>query len=243
MTALKRPTTLITGASMGIGEEICRRLAGLGHQVLNFSITEAPDDLPAKSFVIDLSDEAQTSELLTEVLSTHQIDHLVNNAGIAHNAKLEDIRLSDGQHLFDVHVRAALQCTQAVVTGMKERRYGRIVNIGSRTMLGKPGATGYALTKAALLTMSRCLSLELAPLGITVNVVAPGPTKTEFFGAVLEIDNPKMIALRDSIPMGRFADAKEVAAAAEYFLSTDAAFTTGQTLYVCGGLSVLSAAL
>ncbi|MEO1017882.1 MAG: SDR family oxidoreductase [Pseudomonadota bacterium] len=240
MQSVTKRTTLITGASSGIGEEICRRLAAREHRVVNLSITAPPDDLPAESFIVDLADERQTSDILAKVIADYQVDHLVNNAGIAHEAVLEEIQLNHFQRLFDVHVRAALQSIQALAPRMKEQSYGRIVNMGSRTMLGKPGAASYAATKGALWSISRCFSLELAPHGVTVNMVAPGPTQTTFFDSVMEVDDPQMVALRDSIPIGRFAQVGDIAAAVEYFLQPDAGCVTGQTLYVCGGLSVSS---
>ena len=128
--------------------------------------------------------------------------------------------------------------TQACLAGMRARRWGRIVNLGSRAALGKEGRTGYAATKAGILGLTRTWALELARDGITVNAVAPGPIATEMFAAHNPPGAAATEAIIGQIPVGRVGRPEEVAAAIAYFLREDAGFVTGQTLYVCGGLSV-----
>jgi NAD(P)-dependent dehydrogenase (short-subunit alcohol dehydrogenase family) len=140
-----------------------------------------------------------------------------------------------------LNFRAVLQCTQAVLPGMREAKYGRIVNIGSRAALGREARIVYGGSKAAVASMTRSLALETAKDGITVNCVAPGPVETELFQKNHPVGSEARRKIAGAVPMDRIGTPKEVAAACAYFLSEDAGFTTGQVLYVCGGLSVGSA--
>jgi NAD(P)-dependent dehydrogenase (short-subunit alcohol dehydrogenase family) len=121
---------------------------------------------------------------------------------------------------------------------MRQAKYGRIVNIGSRAALGREARIVYGSSKAAVASMTRSLALEVAREGITVNCVAPGPVETELFLKNHPHGSPERRKIAGAIPMDRVGTPKEVAAACAYFLSEDAAYTTGQVLYVCGGLSV-----
>jgi len=143
--------------------------------------------------------------------------------------------------MIDINVRAAILVTQALVPGMRARKRGRIVILGSRAALGKAGRSAYAATKGAIVSLSRTWALELARDGITVNTVAPGPVATEMFYYENPPDSPATKALLASIPVGRIGTPADVAAAVNFLLSDDASFITGQTLYVCGGLSVSTA--
>jgi 3-oxoacyl-[acyl-carrier protein] reductase len=125
--------------------------------------------------------------------------------------------------------------------GMRQAKYGRIVNIGSRAALGRQSRIVYGSSKAAVASMTRSLALEVAREGITVNCVAPGPVETELFRKNNAPGSPERQWVEGAIPMQRIGTPQEVAAACAYFLSDEAAYTTGQVLYVCGGLSVGSA--
>jgi NAD(P)-dependent dehydrogenase (short-subunit alcohol dehydrogenase family) len=131
-----------------------------------------------------------------------------------------------------------MQCTQACVSGMRARKRGRIVNLGSRAMYGRVGRGGYAAAKAAVVGMTRTWALELAKDGITVNCVAPGPIATDGFRAQNPSDSPVTKSLLASVPVGRMGEPREIAATVEFLLSDDAGFMTGQVLNVCGGLTV-----
>ena len=137
-----------------------------------------------------------------------------------------------------LNFRAVLQCTQAVLPAMRAARFGRIVNLGSRALLGREGRIAYGGSKAAVLSMTRSLALEVAKDGITANCIAPGPVETEMFAQNHPHGSAERARITGAVPMGRVGTTKEVAAACAYFLSEDAGFTTGQVLYVCGGLSV-----
>jgi NAD(P)-dependent dehydrogenase (short-subunit alcohol dehydrogenase family) len=121
---------------------------------------------------------------------------------------------------------------------MRAARFGRIVNIGSRAGLGREGRIVYGGSKAAVVSLTRSLALEVAKDGITVNCVAPGPVETEMFGANHPQDSAERRRIVGAVPAGRVGTTKEIAVACAYFLSDHAGFTTGQVLYVCGGLSV-----
>jgi 3-oxoacyl-[acyl-carrier protein] reductase len=232
--------TLITGASSGIGMATCRRLAASGHEVINLSIVEPETDIPARTYLADFTDKKQTAEVLRQLTSDYEIENLINNAGITYVTPIEKLDLDRMEKVLQVHLRGSVQCIQAVVPSMKKNHRGRIVTIGSRVSLGRPERTAYAAAKASLLGISRCLALELAPFGITVNLVSPGPVETTLFRINHKPDDPKYKQLLASIPLGRMGRPEDVAAAVQFFLSEDAGFITGQNLFVCGGASVMS---
>jgi 3-oxoacyl-[acyl-carrier protein] reductase len=238
MAGNRRPVTLVTGASRGIGHAVVQRVAAMGHEVVHLSRTPPRSDLPGSFYCVDLGDEKETAEVLDEVTRTHSIDNLVNNAAAVHVAPLEKITWQSVAALVDLNLRAMLQCIQAISPGMKRKGRGRIVNLGSRAALGKAERTIYGMTKAGVVGLSRSLALELAGYGITVNVVSPGPVETEMFRTHSRADDPAVQALTRAIPVGRMGRPEDIAAAIGFFLSDEAGFVTGQNLYVCGGLSV-----
>ena len=141
--------------------------------------------------------------------------------------------------LANLHLAAPLSLVQANLPAMKAAHYGRIVLISTRAVLGLAKRTAYSSTKAGMLGMARTWALELAPHGVTVNVVAPGPiADTEMFEEIIPPDSPKMTAAARQIPVGRFGTPADVARAVLFFTDPNAAFVTGQTLFVCGGTSV-----
>ncbi len=138
----------------------------------------------------------------------------------------------------EINLRATIQCTQAVLPAMKAAGFGRIVNISSRTALGKVLRTAYAATKGGLISMTRGWALELARHGITVNAVGPGPIATELFDAVNPPGSPGTDKIIQEIPVKRIGQPEDIANAVSFFLSDASGYVTGQTLYVCGGLSI-----
>ena len=154
------------------------------------------------------------------------------------------MRQEDLSDLTQLHLGAALLIVQAALPGMRERKFGRIVLISSRAALGLPTRTVYSATKAGMIGMARTWALELAPLGITVNVVAPGPIQdTEMFGQVVPPDSAPAAALAQAIPVRRLGRSDDVARAVMFFADQECSFITGQVLYVCGGASVSSFSL
>jgi NAD(P)-dependent dehydrogenase (short-subunit alcohol dehydrogenase family) len=233
-------TFLVTGATQGIGLATAKRLIAAGHTVVGFA-RHAKDGFPGIFIAADLSDREATAAALAEATSQHQFDGIVNCAGLNIPEALGAVDLDHLAQVFDLNVRATVQCTQAVLPGMIERGYGRIVNISSRGALGRPKRTSYGAAKAGLIGMTRTWALELAVHGITANVVSPGPIATEMFrrnnleGPDAEANRRRFLA---DVPMGRFGEPDEIAAAIAFFLSREASFITGQVLHVCGGSSV-----
>lgn len=162
----------------------------------------------------------------------------MNNVGVVGAASLEDCTISDFRSLMALNLGCALLCTQAVLPAMRAANFGRIVNISSRAALGKELRTTYSASKAGLLGFTRTWALELGKAGITVNAIAPGPIETELFKKANPPGDPRTQAIVDAIPVGRMGTAEEVARAAAFFLDKDSGFITGQTLYVCGGMTV-----
>jgi 3-oxoacyl-[acyl-carrier protein] reductase len=234
---MEQPVTLVTGASRGIGRAIAQELSRRGHHIIGMSRSR-PEGFQGTFIAVDLADRGATSAALAEVTAQHRVLRLVNNAGMAKAAKLEQASLADLDAMMALNVRALMQCMQAVLPAMRQAGFGRIVNIGSRAGLGKEGRIVYGATKAAVLSMTRAAALECAPYGITVNCVAPGPVETDMIRIGYPPGSPQRAEFTRQIPVGRFGRPEEIAHACAYFLADEAAFTTGQVLYVCGGLSI-----
>lgn len=232
--------TLITGATKGIGRAIADRLASEGHRIVGIARSAAPAGFPGEVFTADLTDRDSVARALSEIVARYKVNGLVNNAGLNHVQKLEDIDLAKFDEVIGVNLRASIQCAQAVLPAMTEAGFGRIVNITSRALLGRPRTSSYSGAKAALVAMTRSWALEFATRGITVNAVGPGPTETEMWNKNNPPGAPATQAHIAAIPMGRLAQPQEIAGAVAYFMSQEAGFTTGQHIFVCGGLSLSS---
>ena len=232
-------TALITGASQGIGADLARALLDKGYRVISVA-RKAPDFAHDRlvSLEADLLDPAAVSAVADAVRADYAVTHLVHNAGLIWPNLVEEAQPSDIAGLAQLHLGAALTLLQAVLPSMKARRFGRVLFNASRAALGAPTRTAYGATKAGMIGMARTWALELAPHGITVNVVAPGPILTDNFWGIVEKDSAQQEALATRIPVGRLGTVKDVTHAFLFFCAPEAGFVTGQTLYVCGGASV-----
>ena len=227
---------LVTGVSRGIGAAIASDLARRGYHVIGIA-RQKPESFEGTFYAADLADAAATDAILAEIVATHRPLRVVNNAGLARNKPLEDATVEDFDAMVAVNLRACFQIMKATIPAMREAGFGRILNIGSRASLGKEGRAAYGATKAGLAGMTRTLALETARDGITVNLIGPGPIETDMIRLGYPEGSPARDALVADVPMRRFGQPEEIAAAAAYFLSDEAGYTTGQVLYVCGGLT------
>lgn len=225
------PRVLITGGASGIGAAIAERCRAEGYEPV--VIDRVGDGIRA-----DLSDAADTERALREALAGGAITRLVNNVGIVVPADAENQTLAEFDLAVSLNLRCAFQCMQALLPGMKEAGFGRIVNMSSRAALGKELRTAYSATKAGLIGMTRVWALELGRHGITANAIGPGPIRTELFDRANPPDAPRTRAIIESVPVKRVGTADDVAHTASYLLDERSGFVTGQVIYVCGGMTV-----
>jgi len=232
---------LVTGGSAGIGRAICETLLDEGRRVV--SLDRAPPGFAhprLAAIEVDLADRAATRCIAAEVARAYAPTTLVHNAGAIRPALLADVELADLDALVELHLGAAITLVQAMLPAMRASRSGRIVLVSSRAALGAATRTVYSATKAALLGLARTWALELAADGITVNVVAPGPIRTDMYHAIVPAGSEQDQRLAASIPVGRIGEPGDVARAVAFFAAPANSFVTGQTLFVCGGSSVSS---
>lgn len=225
------PRVLVTGGAAGIGAAIVERSRRDGYTPV--IIDRAGDGIRA-----DLSDPEDTARALAEALAEGPITRVVNNVGAVFPGSVEEQTLKDLELAWSLNLRTAVQVTQALLPGMKEAGFGRVVNMSSRAALGKELRSAYAATKAGLIGLTRVWALELGRHGITANAVGPGPIATDLFTNANPVDSPLTHDIIDSVPMHRMGTPDDVAHTVAHLLDERTGFVTGQTHYVCGGLTV-----
>jgi 3-oxoacyl-[acyl-carrier protein] reductase len=233
-------TAIVTGASGGIGAAIAKAMLERGYRVISLALDEPDWTHPRLDFrEIDLFDAKATAAAAAEIAREHRVTHIVHNAGVIRPNPIEAATAGDIAALAQLHLGAALLLVGAALPQMKQERFGRVVLISSRAALGATGRTAYSATKAGIIGMGRTWALELAPFGITVNMVAPGPIQgTHMFHEIVPAGSEREAALAAAIPMRRLGRPEDVASAVLFFAGRESAFVTGQVLYVCGGASV-----
>lgn len=245
MFELDGRTALVTGASGGIGGAIARALHQQGA-----TVTLAGRNAQAlEALAAELGDRAFTARAdlsgpdapnaLVETAQGHmeRIDILVNNAGLARDGLLVRARDEDWDEVLNVNLGAAFRLSRAVLRGMMKARWGRIISVTSIVgATGNPGQTNYAASKAGLVGMSKALAAEVASRGITVNCIAPGFITTAMTDALGEEQQQKLIS---AIPSGRLGTPADVAGCAVFLAGEEAAYITGQTLHVNGGMAMI----
>src|SRR5690349_12957200 len=246
MFDLSGKTALVTGASSGIGGAIAKALHAQGATVvLSGTRAEALEkvkaELGSRAFVAvcNLADKESVEALpkAAEAAAGTTIDILVNNAGITRDNLFMRMKDEEWDQVLAVNLTAAFRLSRSVLRGMMKKRWGRIITITSVVgVTGNPGQGNYAAAKAGLIGMSKALAAEVASRNITVNCVAPGFIATAMTHA-LNDDQKKGILSR--VPAGRLGDSKDVAAAVVYLASEEAAYVTGQTLHVNGGMAMI----
>lgn len=228
---MSRERVLITGGASGIGAAIAKRCIEDGFEPVII-------DRIGEGLIADLSNVKATAQALEKALAGGPITRLVNNVGMVCPNSAQEQSLEELEQVWALNVRCSVQCMQALLPGMKEAGFGRILNMSSRAALGKELRSAYAATKAGLLGMTRVWSLELGRFGITANAIGPGPIRTELFERANPPDSPRTQAIIDSVPVKRLGMPDDIAQAAAFFLDARTGFVTGQVLYVCGGMTV-----
>ena len=235
---MEKKYIIVTGGSNGIGLGIVHRLKEDGLHPIILDIVE-PKELSGVLFEkIDFSNTARSKEVLARVCEKYDVLRLINNVGMVRPAGLEDTTSEDFMALMGLNAQTAMLCLQAVLLAMKNANFGRVVTITSRAVLGKEKRTAYSASKGALGAMTRTWALELAEHGITVNAIAPGPVETESFNLNNPPGAPETLAIIHRVPVKRMGKPEDIANAVSFFLREESGFITGQTLYVCGGITV-----
>ena len=245
MFDLTGKTALVTGATGGIGAEIARALHGAGaHVVLSGTresvLADLATELGGRTSIVpaNLSDSAAVDGLIgLAEAAAGQVDILVANAGITRDGLLLRMKDDDWEQVLKVNLESYFRLSRSALRGMMKRRFGRIIGITSVVgVMGNPGQANYAASKAGMIGFSKSLAQEVATRGVTVNCVAPGFIESPMTDALNEAQKAQILT---TIPTGRLGSGGDVAAACVYLASDVAAYMTGQTLHVNGGMAMI----
>ena len=243
MSQLDGKIALVTGASRGIGKAIATQLAQQGATVIGTASSENGaqaiidylSELGGQGFALNVTDKDSVDATLKAINEAHGgIDILVNNAGITRDNLLMRMKDDEWQDIIDTNLTSIFTLSKAVLRGMMKKRFGRIVNIGSVVgSAGNAGQANYAAAKAGVIGFSKSMAREVASRGITINVVAPGFIDTDMTKALS--DDQKEAIFKD-IPANRLGEPDEIAATVAFLVSDGAAYITGETIHVNGGM-------
>ncbi len=242
---LEGKVALVTGASRGIGQAIALALGGAGATVAGTATSEAGAagiseylrnaGLKGAGFKLNVNDVAETEGVFGRIESEHgPVAVLVNNAGITRDNLLLRMKDAEWDEIMDTNLKSVFRLSKLVIRSMMKARFGRIINITSVVgSMGNAGQVNYAAAKAGVVGFSKSLAKEVGSRNITVNCIAPGFIDTDMTRGLPDDQKSALLA---HIPLGRFGQAAEIAAAAVFLASDGAAYVTGSTLHVNGGM-------
>lgn len=232
----------VSGGARGIGAAIARSFAGAGARVViaDLDVAAASElalEIDAGIAGLDVSDVKAVQAVIAQ---DGPFDILVNNAGIDQHAFFTETTAQDWARLIAVNLTSVLACTHAVLPAMQAARFGRIINITSEAArLGSKGGSVYSAAKGGVIAFTKSIARENARFGITANAIAPGPIRTPMLEQAVAKGGDKILrAMTDATLLGRLGEPEEVAAAARFLASDQAAYITGETLGVSGGMGI-----
>ncbi len=240
--SLNGQIALVTGASRGIGRAIAELLVERGATVIGTATSESGAEAIScylgengKGMALNVTSADSVNDVIKSIKAEFgELDILINNAGITRDNLLMRMKDDEWQDIMDTNLTSIFRLSKAVMRGMMKKRCGRIVNVGSVVgTMGNAGQTNYAAAKAGVIGFTKSLAREVASRGITVNTVSPGFIETDMTKA---LNDEQRAATLSAVPAGRLGDPKEIAAAVAFLVSPEAAYITGETLHVNGGM-------
>ncbi|MBO0212471.1 3-oxoacyl-ACP reductase FabG [Vibrio sp. Vb2880] len=239
---LEGKVALVTGASRGIGKAIAELLVERGATVIGTATSDSGADAISaylgdngKGLALNVTDVASIESVLKSINDEFGgVDILVNNAGITRDNLLMRMKDDEWTDILDTNLTSIFRLSKAVLRGMMKKRQGRIINVGSVVgTMGNAGQTNYAAAKAGVIGFTKSMAREVASRGVTVNTVAPGFIETDMTKA---LNDDQRAATLAQVPAGRLGDPREIASAVAFLASPEAAYITGETLHVNGGM-------